>query len=234
MVQSTSNPDTAQERLELVECYRLIQAQSLVDSADKWAWHDIGPIEFSVQEAKKWIVDARCASLNAGPEFSWCKWLPLKCNVFMWRTLLDRIPTKVALSSRNVLHGDSTCDLCRIEEESVDHVFTGCGLAIGTWQGIASWVKIPPIFLFSVKDIVEVVKGTGWSSRKKELLYGIFIVTCWRIWKARNERIFVQKTRSAVELVADVKSLSYLWLRSRNGTSGVDWQGWKSFDFDIM
>ncbi|XP_021986732.1 uncharacterized protein LOC110883232 [Helianthus annuus] len=227
-------PSSPEQVADLISCHRMILGQCLVNRADTWAWYDSGPLDFSVNIAKHWAVSARVGSIIPSINFNWCKWIPLKCNVFMWRLLLDRIPTKVALRSRNIIHGEVSCGFCMLEKENVDHMFTACGMAAGLWQGIASWVKLPPIFLFSVKDIVEVVEGSRWSKNKKELLYGILIVACWRLWKARNERVFAQKNRNAVELVADIKSLSYLWLCSTGRFGGVDWKGWKSFVFDVM
>ncbi|KAJ0743947.1 putative reverse transcriptase zinc-binding domain-containing protein [Helianthus annuus] len=227
-------PSSAQELNELFDIHSLVATQSIEDRSDKWAWFDKGPVVFSVHEAKLWISKDRVGVPRDENIFKWCKWVPLKCNIFMWRLLLDRIPTKEALRRRNIIHGESACDFCSEEVESAVHVFTGCGLATGVWQGIASWVRLPPIFLFSIKDLLEVVKCSGWSKSRKEILYGIVMVTCWRIWKARNERIFSQKSRSVAELVADVKSLSYLWYCSRGKNGGVDWKGWKVFSFDVM
>lgn len=148
--------------------------------------------------------------------------------------MLDRIPTKVALRRRNISHGDCLCEFCEEADESVEHIFTVCRVANGVWNGIANWVLLPSIYLFSVKDIVEVVTNSGWSKNKKEILYGILMVACWRIWKARNEKVFNQTTRNVVEIVSDVKALSYLWFRNRGRNSVVDWKGWKSFHFDVM
>ncbi|KAJ0612278.1 putative RNA-directed DNA polymerase [Helianthus annuus] len=227
-------PSSDQEVSDLLTCHRLIADQRLVDNRDKWTWYVDGPTEFTVQEVKKWLQGGRPIDPQSDFDFVWCKWVPIKCNVFMWRVLLDRIPTKLALRRRNIIHGDCLCEFCNEVEESVDHIFTVCRVANGVWNGIANWVHLPPIFLFTVKDIVEVVTNSRWSKSKKEILYGIFMVVCWRIWKARNEKVFNQTIRTVVDIVADVKSLTYLWLCNRGRFVVVDWKGWKSFLFDVM
>ncbi|KAJ0545158.1 putative reverse transcriptase zinc-binding domain-containing protein [Helianthus annuus] len=60
-----------------------------------------------------------------GP-FRRCKWVPSKCNIFLWRANLDRIPTRQALAKRNIWLESEVCAFCGEATESVDHIFTGC------------------------------------------------------------------------------------------------------------
>lgn len=53
------------------------------------------------------------------------------------------------------------------------------------------------------------------SARGKELFRGITMVTCWVIWKERNEMVFQNSTPKVVEVVSRVKSMSFLWFNSR-------------------
>ncbi|XP_022030867.1 uncharacterized protein LOC110931800 [Helianthus annuus] len=45
------------------------------------------------------------------------------------------------------------------------------------------------------------------STKRKEVFRGIVIITYWRIWKARNERIFEDKEVNAMDIVADIKAM---------------------------
>ncbi|KAJ0864858.1 hypothetical protein HanRHA438_Chr12g0534371 [Helianthus annuus] len=51
------------------------------------------------------------------------------------------------------------------------------------------------------------------------------MVTMWVLWNARNEKIFQGKEAQVVE----VKSLSFLWLRSRSKFNSLAWKDWKLF-----
>ncbi|XP_076910900.1 uncharacterized protein LOC143568697 [Bidens hawaiensis] len=224
-------PATVQEIAEVVECSQMVSGTTLDSSRDLWEWNKGRLQQLTVQETKSWIKSFNSDAV--GHTFRWSSWLPAKCNIFMWRTLLDRIPTKVALRRRNILVGDCKCVLCGEVEETAEHVFTVCRFADGVWNGIARWCHIPPIFLFSINDIQTIVDQSGSSNRKKELLHGILVLTCWRIWKARNEKVFTKNNTKITEIISDVKSMGFLWYKSR-GKCDVDWKGWHSSNLSIF
>ncbi|XP_076942964.1 uncharacterized protein LOC143613017 [Bidens hawaiensis] len=116
----------------------------------------------------------------------------------------------MALRRRNIEVDDCSCVFCGVYEETVDHLFSACTISIGVWQGIAAWCRIPFPYLFSVKDVLDIHSQMVVPKEKRKVLYGIAILTCWRLWKARNELIFSSKRRGVVEIVSDVKSLGYL------------------------
>ncbi|XP_022028887.1 uncharacterized protein LOC110929992 [Helianthus annuus] len=126
---------------------------TVTDKSDTWVWYNGRIRDFSVSEVKKWIK----GSTNNGVQFSfsWSKWVPLKCNIFMWRLFLDRLPTKNALIRRNIHVDSPLCGWCEIEEETAEHIFTGCGVSAGVWNGVSRWCRIPDIFVFHVKDLVN-------------------------------------------------------------------------------
>ncbi|MFS7914298.1 hypothetical protein Hanom_Chr02g00151761 [Helianthus anomalus] len=49
---------------------------------------------------------------------------------------------------------------------------------------------MPGIYAFSVEDLLQVVNHLRILAKMKDIVYGIFVLTCWRIWKARNEKVF--------------------------------------------
>ncbi|KAI3787043.1 hypothetical protein L1987_41213 [Smallanthus sonchifolius] len=223
---------TVQETADLVNCFRMVAGTILNSHNDLWIWNNNELQHLSVQDTKVWINS--CNSEEVYKTVRWCKWLPAKCNIFMWRSCLDRIPTKVALRRRNIAAGDCKCVLCEDAEETVDHLFTECRFTDGVWSGIARWCHLPPIFLFSVQDVQDIVDQLGCSSRKKETIFGILVLTCWRMWKARNEKVFKATNVKIIQVISDVKSLSFLWYNSRGKSDRVDWKGWQSFNFNVM
>lgn len=42
----------------------------------------------------------------------WSKWVPLKCNIFMWRAEVDRIPSLVVLDRRTIQVENQICSQC--------------------------------------------------------------------------------------------------------------------------
>ncbi|XP_076959033.1 uncharacterized protein LOC143634987 [Bidens hawaiensis] len=162
--------------------------------------------------------------------FTWSKWVPIKCNIFMWRAFLDRLPTKMALLRRSVPVDNPVCIWCETCDETIEHLLTGCGIAAGVWNGISRWCRIPGMFVFHVSDLVEMHEHCAISGNKKTVLHGIIIIACWRLWKARNEKIFSSKDTKVADLITDIKALGFLWYKHRFKRGVVDWKRWCSFD----
>ncbi|KAJ0615775.1 putative reverse transcriptase zinc-binding domain-containing protein [Helianthus annuus] len=148
----------------------------------------------------------------------------------MCRAFLDRLPTKLALARRNIVVGNLFCVWCDAYDESIEHVLTGCFMAMGVWNEISTWCKIPRPFVFYVNDLVHLHEHSGVSGVKKTIFHGIIIITCWRLWRARNDKLFNSKDPNVVELVAEIKSLGFLWYKYRFKGGVVDWTRWCMFD----
>ncbi|XP_021975310.1 uncharacterized protein LOC110870437 [Helianthus annuus] len=225
-------PNNGLEVDELIQCHRVLSGVQLSGREDSWAWNQDSGEDFSVKEARKWIKGSDSSVDNT--IYNWCKWIPSKCNIFMWRASLDRIPTKNALLHRNVNVGDGLCGLCGDIDEMVDHFFSGCRVVCEVLDAIASWCKIPRFFVFSLSDVLHITDQLIYPSKKKKIIYGIIIIVCWRIWKARNEKVFNRVDSNVVHIVSDVKSLGFIWFRSRHKEGSIDWRNWCNFIFPLM
>ncbi|PWA79609.1 RNA-directed DNA polymerase, eukaryota [Artemisia annua] len=199
----------------------------LSDSVGSWVWVGIGDGGFSVGAIRKLLhIDL---DFSHSSVFEWCKWIPKKCNIFGWRAELGRIPTAVALSRRNIQVMDVSCPLCGDDEETVDHLFTGCIISTVLWQHISSWCKVQNLFAFSFKDLLEAHNYVGLSGRAKDIFYGIIIIGCWSIWKARNNLKFQQKKVRMEDFIGEVKALGFLWAKNRAKLASLSWGDWCKF-----
>ncbi|XP_022042127.1 uncharacterized protein LOC110944788 [Helianthus annuus] len=105
---------------------------------------------FSVNSAYELLVAKEVPPSSFSWE--WCKWIPIKCNVFAWRATLERLPTKVELCKRNVQVEGLGCPMCEEGDEMAAHLFTACSFAMSIWTKISSWCKVPFLMAFSFKD----------------------------------------------------------------------------------
>ncbi|PWA83317.1 RNA-directed DNA polymerase, eukaryota [Artemisia annua] len=185
------------EMAQLVLLDRLVVESSIVLSSrsDRWLWSGNADGMFSVAEVKKFLLSGVDASNNF--VMDWCKWVPIKCNVFAWRAALGGIPTSVSLLKRHVLVADIGCQICGHGDESIEHLFTSCLVASVLWQGISQWCKVPNIYAFSFGDLLELHNFVGLKGIAKEVFHGIIMIGCWSLWKARNELRFSNKTGSS-------------------------------------
>ncbi|XP_021995203.1 uncharacterized protein LOC110892342 [Helianthus annuus] len=133
------------------------------------------------------------------------------------------------LKKRNIDRGDQTCVLCGDCDETVEHLFTSCSLSSMVWSIISSWCKIPVIWAFSVKDLLESHEFSGLNGKKKEIVQGIIIFGCWSIWKARNDFRFNDKPVKLEDIIRDIKSYGFFWFNARVKDNKIKWKDWCSF-----
>ncbi|XP_022004562.1 uncharacterized protein LOC110902140 [Helianthus annuus] len=132
----------------------------------------------------------------------------------------------MALTRRRITIEESPCSLCGTGDEDVMHLFTGCGFSFGVWSIVGQWCNFTHILAFDFSDLLqihEMVKGGKWA---KKVIRGIIMVTCWAIWKSRNDKVFRGITPKVAEVVATVKSCSFLWLKSRSNFANIVWKDW--------
>ncbi|KAJ0523309.1 hypothetical protein HanIR_Chr10g0492371 [Helianthus annuus] len=58
---------------------------------------------------------------------------------------------------------------------------------------------------------------------------GIILITCWQIWKARNELVFSGKKPKAEEVFSAIKSIGFLWFKIRLKYNDLSWVKWCKF-----
>ncbi|XP_022040765.1 uncharacterized protein LOC110943323 [Helianthus annuus] len=221
------SPVTSVEVAELVEYVNLLNGVVLSAAKDKWVWTPDGAGKFSTFSFKSLVSDDSSEDVLfsvKGP-----RWVPLKCRIFMWRLVLDRLPSREALRKRNILVGSDMCGLCGDGVESVDHLFSACSYSMGVWNRLSEWIKVPPIFAFSVYDLLEVHRGFEGEDKAKDIVRGLVLVACWAIWKARNDKIFSNGRGDFEDIFGEVRSLGFLWLKSRSKHRNLVWREWCNY-----
>ncbi|XP_076917000.1 uncharacterized protein LOC143576894 [Bidens hawaiensis] len=165
------------------------------------------------------------------PDFrlKWNNWVPGKVGILVWRVDLDRIPVIPLLAKRNVLVGFLDCPACGEADETTEHVFVSCGLAQAVWQAVSTWCKVPHIFAFSIRDILELYKFIKGSKRKAKFFHAVCMVSVWCLWKARNDIVFNGMAITVEIVVGNIKALGYLWVKNRSGGSSLSWEDWCKF-----
>ncbi|KAJ0482795.1 putative reverse transcriptase zinc-binding domain-containing protein [Helianthus annuus] len=151
------------------------------------------------------LAESYCASVPFILE--WNNWVPLKVNIMAWKSEIGRLPTLMALRSKDVHVGSVVCKLCGSEEESSEHLFTSCFFASHVWQAVAAWCKVSPIYAFSIKDLLMAHKEQRMDRRLKKVFNGVLMTVCWGIWKARNEAVFFGATVNVAKTITmeDIK-----------------------------
>ncbi|XP_022003880.1 uncharacterized protein LOC110901356 [Helianthus annuus] len=139
------------------------------------------------------------------------------------------------LASRGINMQVLNCVRCGYVEESVDHLLAGCIMARSIWWHLFVWVKIPmPPNLNTLNDIFEVLKSAPGCKKWKKIVHIAAMATVWRIWNARNLRIFEGKSMTTSSIVELIKEDTYTWVSHRTNLPARPWNNWVNFDVASM
>ena len=99
----------------------LISGINLTPMEDRWVWTLESSGNFTVRSARI-AIDKEMLISNDSPT-RWCKLVPNKVNIMVWKMTLDRLPTRVNLDARGLDIPSILCPICEECSESTTHVF---------------------------------------------------------------------------------------------------------------
>nr|GEV76473.1 putative RNA-directed DNA polymerase, eukaryota, reverse transcriptase zinc-binding domain protein [Tanacetum cinerariifolium] len=120
----------------------------------------------------------------------WNQYLPIKVNVFVWRLMLNRLPSRVNLDRRNIEVDSLLCPSCLEDVETTNHTFFNCGLAKDLWALLAKWWELDVPVCGNFSDWKSWLDSVGISSKARLYLDGVGGTLLWSIWNLRNCLVF--------------------------------------------
>ncbi|PWA83353.1 reverse transcriptase domain, Reverse transcriptase zinc-binding domain protein [Artemisia annua] len=195
----------------------------LNDSEDKWVW-SIDPPSFSVKSARCHIDIALHPQVD--PETRWNKLLPKKINIFIWRTLRDRLPSRWNLSRKGLEMNSLNCPVCNNGTETLYHSFWTCSLAASVWACVFNWLDLQPPSLSSLNDLYSWIDSISMSTIKRSIIDVISGVVLWSLWSFRNETIFGKEPPKRSFLFDKIVVFSFRWYSSRCKSHSISWNNW--------
>lgn len=220
-------PNTVEEISEYQDLERMLLICKLSDSDDSWSWGSEAKERFTVARCKQLLAEDNNG--YADVKFKWEAWVPLKVNICAWRASLDRLPTREALLQRRFNIPDSDCPMCNCSVEDLNHCFVGCGFAYSVWCGIIKWCRLDPFFAYEYEDLIMLYKNMHGGKWRKKIIRGIVLIGSWALWNARNAKVFQHKEVKVMEVVAEVKSKAFLWLKNRSKFNSIVWKDWATY-----
>ncbi|CAH1412434.1 unnamed protein product [Lactuca virosa] len=164
-------------------------------------------------------------------QISWCKLIPIKVTTFIWRVVMGKILSVVALSYRGVTLDTCNCSSCVGGIEYANHILVECPYAKSVTKSILNWCGIDRIDFHNVEEITCFAANWGRCPKKRERLTAICYGMLWSIWRARNDRIFQAKFITPNGVVDNIKALVYLWVKCRGKGGLCNWEEWLSCPF---
>ncbi|XP_022024101.1 uncharacterized protein LOC110924400 [Helianthus annuus] len=172
---------------------------------------------------------------NDGLVFNWNIWAPPKANYLIWRALIGKIASKKGLIHRGISLADSLCPRCGLYDEDPDHIFVKCLWAKCIGWNILAWVRLNFIASNNLNDLLQLINRSPGDKVWKRVVYTVAIAMVWRIWIARNEKVFEDVFIPISKTVEQIKEDVFLWLCNRSKLKPPVWEKWKVFDIlDMM
>ncbi|CAK8536393.1 unnamed protein product [Lathyrus sativus] len=227
------------------DCSGLLDQMAAISSVgDNWKWLLHDSLSYKVRSfyaalpssssASAHTVGNDCAALL---EILWKTVLPAKVQIFIWRLALDMLPTISNLMKIRVIDysQNSDCAFCSSSIEDVSHLFFSCSKSSLVWNRICEWVDIEYIS----EDCCS-LHAKVWKSRlpghcKEYKINSIWFISCWSLWRARNNIIFNNASIDIEDIVFDIKVFSWNWLiLGRQDNKNCNLYDWFKFPFDFM
>ncbi|KAJ0869361.1 hypothetical protein HanRHA438_Chr11g0488361 [Helianthus annuus] len=95
-----TGPGSFLEISEINWLMRDLGSVKLEGREDKWKWIGAGTEDYSVGAVRRTV--SKSVDHSGNFVMKWCKWVPIKCNVFAWRAEMGKIPTGTTLRERNI------------------------------------------------------------------------------------------------------------------------------------
>ena len=101
---------------------------------DCWMWNDGEDKVYTIKSAYQKLQEASEADQQNFFDYLWrVKVIPY-AKFFMWRVILNGIPTNVNLRLRGVNLNNDNCAMCGEHEESISHLFITYRVATKVWN----------------------------------------------------------------------------------------------------
>ena len=125
----------------------------------------------------------------------WRSWAPMRVSFFAWEASWNIILTIDQLKRRG-WNMPNKCYLCKVEEETSDHLILFCKKATMLWSLLFSLFDVQWVLHSSIKRNLIAWHGAFVSKKKEKAWRAAPLCLMWTLWKKRNERLFNDTERS--------------------------------------
>ncbi|KAL4584844.1 hypothetical protein LXL04_009454 [Taraxacum kok-saghyz] len=209
---------------QIVEMGNILKDVRCVEGKDGWSWEINLEGFFTVASTRNWIDENVLP--DAGIKSRWCSWIPKKVNIFVWRVLRNRLPTRGSLQGRGIHLETVRCPLCNEQEETVNHLLGSCTVANAMWGKVFRWMQLQRISVSSMDQLFDWLEGVKVSKDKKKLIEVILCTTLWGMWRYRNDVIHESRLLRKNMLFDFIQDFSFNLCSSRQHKLRISWVDW--------
>ncbi|PWA61836.1 RNA-directed DNA polymerase, eukaryota [Artemisia annua] len=149
----------------------LIDNVQLNEDKDEWVWTLDKSNKFVVKSTRQHIDSLLLP--DSQPHTRWCRHIPKKVNIFLWRALRDRLPTRWNLSNKGIDIESILCPVCTSSPETVEHTLWTCSLATSIWLKTFQWLDLDFPSSLTIAEVLEDLDNRRFSKENKEIVAAI-------------------------------------------------------------
>ncbi|GJW59653.1 RNA-directed DNA polymerase, eukaryota [Tanacetum coccineum] len=142
---------------------------------DRRVWDLNGDSVFRVKDVRN-LLDETFLPKAEMPT-RWIKCIPIKVNVFVWKALLDCLPTRLNLARRNVVTASLSSPVCDAAPEDTSHLFFSCSVAREVARSVCRWWDLGSHSFNLYAEWLVWFNSIRLGAKSKEVLEGIFYVS---------------------------------------------------------
>ncbi|XP_021975130.1 uncharacterized protein LOC110870243 [Helianthus annuus] len=207
--------------------------KKLIHNGVKWIWTNDPNGSVSVKQVRLDIEEATNSGIVEPVAYGWNSWVPPKVNYLLWKAMLGKVASKIGLRHRGVPVHDVSCPRCGICDEDPMHVYINYLWARSIWWSILTWMRIKfPSNIGSIEDMIGYLRNQPGDVKWKKMVYAVALATVWRIWLARNDKVFNGNFIPVSKSVELINEDTFIWIFNRSKLSSPSWGKW--VDFDIV
>lgn len=175
-------------------------ATNLQEDRIIWSGEENG--SYSVKSSYRMLRGENTANSSFHWTHIWKMNLPPKVKSFVWQACSNLLPTVDNLQNRRV-ECSQACILCSNHQESISHLMFKCGFAISCLKNI-------PNILLNVDMSME--EWVSWHIKALDnVSCCLLLTTCWKIWGARNQKLWSNYSSNPSIVVEDAKAFFEAW-----------------------
>ena len=149
----------------------------------------------------------------------WSVKVPLKISTFVWKLMLDRLPTMLSLFNRGI----SSLNLCPFgneESDSTTHLFLLCPLTRACWHGSSLVVHSSDFANITIQRWLTslLLRHKKKEVHSMEYLQAVFTYL-WSIWTYRNRVVHEETDPNPMDVILTAQALSYRYKVASNHQS---------------
>ncbi|XP_071702841.1 uncharacterized protein [Rutidosis leptorrhynchoides] len=152
--------------------------------------------------------------------------VPKKLEVFVWRAVQRRLPSRVELDKRGIDLHTIRCPLCDEDLETIDHILIFCKHAYDLWVRVFAWWGLGNVTNLSISEILRGNSSVGMTSLGRTIWQAVEWVFSYHIWKNRNNKVFRGTNWSISVAFNEVQIKSFEWISNRIKKRKLDWLSW--------